>query len=65
MERKNYIRLFLLALAVFISVAYYSNTQLKRTTNLECSEDEKSEQKQSPSEFMIWETLSRNLETNP
>jgi CHASE3 domain sensor protein len=60
MIQKTFIRLFLLVMLIFASMFLFSYARLHKTTK-ECSEAEKCEQQQNPTESIIWEAFSHNL----
>jgi hypothetical protein len=63
MNRTAYIRIFLLALIASISLILFSYSHKIPATGLENTDCNgmKSEPKKAQSEFIIWESLSRNL----
>lgn len=61
MKHKTYIRLFLLILVVcisFILFAYSRHNTTESQSNNECG---KCVQKKAQTEFILWESLTRNL----
>jgi len=63
MRSKTYIRLFLLILVVATSLALFSYSRKKADSNNveRSSECGKSCEKKAQSEFILWESLTRNL----
>jgi len=65
MRNKAYIRLFFLTLVVAASLAFFSYSRRASSSdagdkNSDC-ENGKCEKKNAQTEFIIWESLSRNL----
>jgi hypothetical protein len=63
MKSKNYIRLFILVLLVSASLALisYTRTNAHASDNKECTDGEKCCNKKVQTEFILWESISRNL----
>jgi hypothetical protein len=63
MKLRTYIRLFLLALVTATSLALisYKHTKTTAADNKECTDGEKCCQKKVQTEFILWESISRNL----
>ena len=61
MKSKTYIRLFFLVLVVSISFILFSYSRSNSSADKENSDCGKCQQKKTQTEFIIWESLSRNL----
>jgi hypothetical protein len=63
MKSKVYIPQFVLVLLVFASLMLIAYTHIKApvTDNKECIDGEKCCQKKIQTEFILWESISRNL----
>jgi hypothetical protein len=61
MKPVSYIRIFLIGLLVTLGLAFYSINRTSQSPNPELTDGETYDLMQSQSEFVIWESLSRNL----
>ena len=61
MNRKLYIRLFVLALAVSLSLVLVSYVRASRQENPSNECGNKCESKKAHTEYILWESLTRNL----
>ena len=63
MKRKNRFALLILLLLVFTCFGFisYSHRASEAADAKECTDDSKCDQKKTQTEFILWESLSRNL----
>jgi hypothetical protein len=63
MKLKMFVRLFVFVLLVSASLAFisYTHTKTAAADNKECTDGEKCCQKKVQTEFILWESISRNL----
>ena len=61
MKNKTHIRLFLLAIIVISSLILFAYSKNRPSDSKECSENSEKCEKKTQTDFIIWESLYRNL----